>query len=345
MAEKLPRIKFAPRPAWQLDRLADWIEEWNLELRLRNARIGHMQREAPDPVRQHSEPVKALVRDFDHPASVGEIRVLSPVLTPNIERPVFVAVFGDWDEGEVLVAPFSPFSVPATPGEWLTGRSNPVLKVLEIWNARSVPKAALDQSWLVDELTDSECESAWCIFEHDAFGATLPHQFEQDLGAPLIHPNDPRRRYQDEEMAMLVNFQALAEKLPTAIAATPKIPLNQIDFIPELEDWESCQPALAAATDKMPQLEKVFIAPEQNLCVSFTPAWEEKICATVFNREGEKSTMLDGASIVAPDGIVLGTFSNGRTQVPRRALGNGFHISLPEGRIVQLLSEDERAPD
>lgn len=35
MSKKLPAIKFSPRPEWQKKRLAEWLEEWNLDQMLR----------------------------------------------------------------------------------------------------------------------------------------------------------------------------------------------------------------------------------------------------------------------------------------------------------------------
>lgn len=152
-----------------------------------------------------------MVREFDRTVAVGQVRLLSPELTPDTDRPVFVAVFGDWAEGEVLMAPFSPFSIPATPGEWLTGRTTPVLQVLQVWNARSVPSASLAESWHVDDFTRQECKNAWLVFEHEAFGKALASELEQQVGPPLIHPDDPRRTYQDDEVALLAQFQSRAQ--------------------------------------------------------------------------------------------------------------------------------------
>jgi hypothetical protein len=266
MSKKLPAIKFVPRPEWQMKRLAEWLEEWNIEQKLRmepdvetsrqgpqvpavSAAVGFMSMPAfasdvlerlpsekpPDfrVVGGDDEVMRKLVREFDRSVAVGQVRLLSPELTPDTDRPVFVAVFGDWDEGEVLMAPFSPFSVPATTGEWLTGRSAPVLRVLEVWNARSVPYSALEESWLVDAWTDAECKGAWYVFEHEAFGKALPAEFEQEVGPPLVHPDDPRRKYQEEEVALLAKFQALAQSIQdlrcddgsgTTTTRSPEIP-------------------------------------------------------------------------------------------------------------------------
>lgn len=274
MSKKLPAIRFVPRPDWQKKRLAEWLEEWNLDQKLRGdadsepppedrhipfvgAVVGLMStpgllstaafaadfvkglasEKTPDlrVAGKDEEAMRKLVRPFDRPVAVGQVRLLSPELTPDTDRPLFVAVFGDWDEGEVLMAPFSPFSVPATTGEWLTGRTTPVLRVLEIWNARSAPTAALEESWLVDDLTHAECKGAWHVFEHEAFGKPLAPEFEQQVGPPLVHPEDPRRRYQDEEVASLTKFQASAQRMHDDRVENPN--LATTDDTPEAEEF------------------------------------------------------------------------------------------------------------
>ena len=296
MSKKLPAIRFVPRPDWQKKRLAEWLDEWNLDQKLRGiadtetppqdrhipvvgAVVGFMNLPtlAADLVQSllskkttdlrvispGGEAIRKLVREFDRPVAVGQVRLLSPERTPDTDRPVFVAVFGDWDEGEVLMAPFSPFSVPATTGEWLTARTTPVLRVLEVWNARSVPNAALDESWLVDEFAPAECKAAWHVFEHEAFGKPLAPEFEQQVGPPLVHPEDPRRRYQDEEVALLAKFQAAAERMqemPDA-ASGP----NETMEAKELYDIRSTQDALgdsskeplALAASELPRRERL----------------------------------------------------------------------------------------
>ena len=305
MSKKLPALRFVPRPDWQKKRLAEWLEEWNLDQKLRGdaasesppvppedrhfpgvgAVVGLMSTPAllrtaayaadfvkrlasektPDlrVVGTDEEAMRKLVRPFDRPVAVGQVRLLSPELTPDTDRPVFVAVFGDWDEGEVLMAPFSPFSMPATTGEWLTGRTTPVLRVLEIWNARSVPTAALEETWLVDDLTHAECKGAWQVFEHEALGKPLAPEVEQQVGPPLVHPEDPRRRYQDEEVAMLAKFQAVAQRLqetPDAASAPNETPeAKEIYDIRSTQDalGDSSEETLALVASDLPERERV----------------------------------------------------------------------------------------
>lgn len=301
MSKKLPAIRFVPRPDWQKKRLAEWLDEWKLEQKLRGdtevetpsqdrhfpvigAVVGLMNTpallrtadfaadivrrlssaKAPSPrvVSPDGEAMRKLVREFDRPVAVGQVRLLSPELTPDTDRPVFVAVFGDWDEGEVLMAPFSPFSVPATTGEWLTGRTTPVLRVLEVWNARSVPTAALEKSWRVDAFKDTECKGAWHVFEHDAFGKVLAPEFERQVGPPLVHPDDPRRQYQDEEFALLAKFQASVEHMQEEDkrdsvdrqAVTPSV-FAPVEFDPDY--------AMAAGKSHLPeQIDVSHLLPE-----------------------------------------------------------------------------------
>ena len=118
---RLPPLQFQETPAWQHQRLADWIEEWSLDLELRAV----LEHEAADRSPASSRPppgqsIPGLTRPFDAPVEVGQIRLLSPRLVPDADRPMFVAIFRAWEDDLVLVAPFSRFSTPATQGEkWL----------------------------------------------------------------------------------------------------------------------------------------------------------------------------------------------------------------------------------
>ncbi|MEI7819496.1 MAG: hypothetical protein WCK55_01160 [Verrucomicrobiota bacterium] len=382
MSKKLPAIRFVPRPDWQKKRLAEWLEEWNLEQKLRGdtesetpsqdrhfpvigavvglmntpallrtadfaadivRRLSSAKAPSPPAVSPDGEAMRKLVREFDRPVAVGQVRLLSPELTPDSDRPVFIAVFGEWDEAEVLIAPFSPFSVPATTGEWLTGRTTPVLQVLEVWNARSVPNAALEESWRVDAFTDAECKGAWHVFEHDAFGKALDPEFEQQVGPPLVHPEDPRRRYQDEEVALLAKFQASAQSMqgrrfdeddsaPAAAAA------------PELQEaFETGEDLALAASEKelLPEIVRVddLLAGFQGEATGdgCAPSKASRLRLTFTGPESPRP-------MEVPAGGVIIVWPTGQTEPSSFTHRSGrwrteIRLSLPWPEMVSLLRE------
>jgi hypothetical protein len=232
---RLPPLQFQETPSWQHQRLADWIEEWSLDLELRAV----LEHEAADRSPASSRPppgqsIPGLTRPFDAPVEVGQIRLLSPRLVPDADRPMFVAIFRAWEDDLVLVAPFSRFSTPATQGEWLTGRPTPALRVLAVWNSRTLPLSRLEESWSVDVLTPLECDAAWAVFEHAISGRPLPETRALDVGPPVRHPEDPRLRYQGEENALFAYLDDLWEAAEPTLEQPPITPWpEEIFFVEE----------------------------------------------------------------------------------------------------------------
>jgi hypothetical protein len=254
---------------------------------------------------------------------------------------VFVAVFGDWDEGEVLMAPFSPFSVPATTGEWLTGRTTPVLRVLEIWNARSVPTAALEESWLVDDLTHAECKAAWHVFEHEALGKPLASEFDQQVGPPLVHPDDPRRQYLDEEFTRLAVLQSLAEALG---APAGEAEASESEDVLEVDSHKK---ALSESSALEVDFEEALAAGESNLreqidTSRLLPGFTGFAC-----RSGEAAVLTFSCPVrqgsnSPSDVVVVWPDAPGKTASFREEFGRWtttIEIELPWRDVVALLGE------
>ena len=198
--------------------LNQWLLEREIDLRLRPSEA-EWQVMFPSTVAaspsEDREGLKALVTPFDVEVKVGDIRMMSPTL--HEARPLLVAVFGDWDEGYVVVAPFSPYTLPATREE-LTLRPEAELtalsaSVLELWNAHTVPVAALADSWRVDSMTNAEMKSAWDVFAFALTGKPLSSELECRCGASIKDASDPRIEYQREEAAVMHGIARRADEL------------------------------------------------------------------------------------------------------------------------------------
>ena len=151
--------------------------------------------------------LKTLINPFDDNIQPGEIRLLSSAIVPDSQRPYYAAVIKQWEEDMVLIAPYSPFTVPATTGEFLTGREDFSLATLELWNARTVPIVLLNKSWLVDQLSETEQKEAFAVFANITSGKDLPEELRDRAGIPIVNPKDPRIEYQKEEAALLAPLQ------------------------------------------------------------------------------------------------------------------------------------------
>jgi hypothetical protein len=140
----------------------------------------------------------------------GQIRLLSKKISPPvIEQPVYVAIISDWEDGLVLVAPFTTFQAPATTGEVFSGRSDPPLKVLSLTATISASPFLLTQSWFVDTLSEEQMTQIWHVFRHITTGAELPDSVQAKVGAPIINPLDPRIRHEQEMVSMLAPLRRM----------------------------------------------------------------------------------------------------------------------------------------
>jgi hypothetical protein len=167
-------------------------------------------------------------------------------LTADDSLPLYVAVLSDWEGGLLLVAPFSPFSSPASRGELQSGRAEPLLSVLCPWCAVSVSPFLLARSRYQDMMDKELMMAAWEVFRHAATGSPVPKALEDRVGAPIVHPLDPRIRYQRQlsnrmalvarrtavlfedlpgDSATLSDFRRFAESLPVAAASADSRPL------------------------------------------------------------------------------------------------------------------------
>jgi len=191
------------------------MREWQLQEKLEAADSAHTTASTAKITanrREPSTPWRAAVSPLHDPfPAVGHIRMLSSPCGGNIGEPLYMAVISDWTDGLVIAAPFSSYQAPANTGELQTGRAEPALAVLCPWSAVSVSPFFLARSWYIDELGEELTSAAWQVFRHMATGEPLPEALLARIGAPIIHPLDPRIRYQKQiaaRMTPLVNATA-----------------------------------------------------------------------------------------------------------------------------------------
>src|ERR1019366_6525983 len=142
---KLPTLKWKPAPPGRAERLARWFAEWNLVQNLRRedpqfAEPFRPNRGQPGTLCPDPEPP---VAPFDPELAKGQIRLMAPLLFAEFRRPIYVAMIAEWGPNSFLTAPFGSFLEPATKAEWLTGRPEHALRVLCLWNARTMPAEVL----------------------------------------------------------------------------------------------------------------------------------------------------------------------------------------------------------
>ena len=193
-------------------RLAAWLDEWQLEQRLQaadsSAPAGPAARA---PIRYPAPRPGAAV-------SAGQIRLLPPATPATAGRPVYVAVFAPAGLDRWQVVPFGRFATPGLPGEFLTRRRTPPLRVLCAWNAGVVGAGLLQASYPAGRLTAAERHAAEALLAAAGATRTLPASVASRTGPPLVHPLDPRHRYMEEERALWLEIGAVS---PAASDAAP----------------------------------------------------------------------------------------------------------------------------
>jgi hypothetical protein len=201
--KNLPTLKFSDNSPTQREFLKEWLTDWNIQTAA--SQIADEDEYIPDgtTTKEQIARLKGLVNPFDANVSNGEIRILSTAIVPDSDRPYYIAVIKEWEEDMMLIAPYAPFTVPATTGELLTGRDHFSLANLELWNARTVPTVLLRKSWLVDELSKEECDEAFAVFANITSGKELPENLTERIGLPIVNPKDPRIEYQNMESELL----------------------------------------------------------------------------------------------------------------------------------------------
>src|ERR1041384_8207069 len=147
--KQLPRIRVKKAPPWQRRRLARWLAEWTIDkhlpavtpLKPSNPRAATLRRSPSPAVRT---PRTRAVEETE--IAESQIRLLYPQIPAARPRLLYVAGLREEAFDRFMLAPFGKFAEPALPGEWLTGRSEPSLRVLCLWNARSLPGSIVRNS-------------------------------------------------------------------------------------------------------------------------------------------------------------------------------------------------------
>lgn len=191
-----------------------WLRQWLAE-RAAEKILAEDEPSAPTPSLLPAGP----------PPEPAQIRLLYPQLPGCAVTPRYVAVLSSVENERVWVAPFSAYSVPAVPSEWLAPRSAPPLRVLSLGFARPWPVAVLQQSWVVDSFSKKEWHQVQTAFKAWKNGVT-----ELSEAAPLVHPLDPRHEYVEEELSWVravvsATPQAGSQSFPVREPSAEDLPL------------------------------------------------------------------------------------------------------------------------
>ena len=314
-----------------------WLDERSTNLAQRRMKI-------PDDISSTMVDEKCLDEfrgTYDDKIEVGQIRILSKRFTKDGSVIPYVAVLERWQDDMWLIAPFSHYSYPATPGEMTTGIRNVGLRVIQAWNARTIQTELLTKSFAFGRLEDAVVREAAALFRNQLAGTKLPEVFSALRGPAIIINADPRREYIAET---IVRFRPLS----TAVRAMERM-RAVVDFAfdeearKEKNEGSVWQPfyeredyALAAG-EKECQRTEVFKVEETELSVTYSP--EDGITIfTFYGRDDEPDSHYDGYGLIG-GGKFLGTFQDGTISVPSASVKNWYQVVDCSGREVVLVRE------
>lgn len=302
---------------------------------------------AEEPVRVDAKRLEQARGDYDGNIAAGQVRILSRRFTDTPEVVPFIVVLEKWEERDSddmwLVAPFSPYSTPATPGEMASGTNLLWREVVQAWNARTVHGSLLKMSYLCGTLGKSAVRDACALFRNQFAGTALPSDFSALRGPDVILEADPRRDYVAESIARLC-------PLSTAVRATERAQsenLIVVDFSRAQEGREAgmvLQPLygseehrLAAAGRPVPTTEHFRVVGAE-LTVMHSPE-DGTTVFTFWDENDRPDSRYDGCAVLGTGGTFLGTFRNGSLRVPADAVKGWFQLTDKDGRALKLARE------
>lgn len=273
--------------------------------------------------------------EYDGNIAPGQIRILSKRFTADPDVIPYVAVLEKRHEGMWLVAPFSQYSYPATPGEMTTGIRHVGLRVMQAWNARTIQDCLLAKSFFFGELPDDVRQECLELFRHETGGRDLPEGFKALRGCAIMIEGDPRKDYIDETISRL-------RPLSTAVKAT-----ERICAVKEAEDMGRAfaeriakprfigeERKLAAGTRK-PRTESYDVG-EIALDLEYSPESEE-VTMTFYDSDDETYLGYDGYGLLGANQEFLGTFRDGFIRVPAESVCDSFMLTDPDGEAVEVV--------
>ncbi len=288
----------------------DFLVAYELRKKLAQADVDDVVVETtPEEDAAAREECARLVRPFDGDIAVGQVRVLS-----GVKEITYALVAQKWDERSWLVIPFSSFSVPATDTELKMKVDGGLgLRVVQLWNARSLLTETVAKSWLVHTLSDEDAADVVSAWQWSVGNGELSNDQQARTGMPIMRRDDPRIAYEDEALA---NF---AELDAADFAA------NERQFMADLvrqtiggNRWRAFRPspvfekdyALAAASVAKPVSANCNVdGLDGTVYVHYSPA-DGHLMLRVFGSDGARSKALDGWGVFGQDATLFGTIED-----------------------------------
>ena len=321
-----PQIPSPPgdRQRAQLQR---WLAEWRLDGLLGGEPPGHEPAAPDDAFRRANGPAGPPPEPTT--LAAGDIRLLFPDVPATAARPRYVAILEPPRAGRQLAAPFGRFAEPGLPGEWATGRTEPPLRVLCLWNARALPRAVVAKSWLVGRMTPRETADARSVRRSLRANRPPSPRLAAATGPPLLHPADPRWEYRDQELEWMRELEGEASGTEEG--------MEKYALPAAGEEADDAPQRLAAEPQAAYGRAAVFAVPGRGLFLHILPsAAAGGLQIDVRDAAGLPSRALDGCALAGARGQRSAPFADAQVLVPSAFVRGGFALLCADGKPITI---------
>ena len=279
-------------------------------------------------------------RPFDKILATGQVRVLS-----QTAQLTYALVAQRWDARSWLVIPFSSYSSPATDREIRALEEGGVgLRVLQLWNARSLSDELLSQSWIAGSLPAAALSDAVEAWRANLGAVDFTDEQRMRTGLPIQREDDPRWTYLEDASQNFAKLDAeeqrLSEKAAEEFARLQDAVKGLLAHVRPFA--QVCSSASASALAAAPCASPISASSTVEgvpgtIYVRYLPA-EKKLHLRAFDAAGERSTALSGWQVFDAQGDVLGVFeASDCTAVVDETFDGVLAVVEPNGTVHPLL--------
>ncbi len=310
------------------DKFEKWLNQYEAVLTVDSFFEDNAELLKADDAKENIEALKMLSEPSNHtPVEPGQIRLLKEDLTNDSHENTCVLVLSQWSGNRWLVAPFSPYTAPATQGELSTGIDFHAYQVVEAWNTVVVPDFFLQmQSFYLRDVDEPVRRDACIVFFQKLEGKEMPDDLKPRTGAKICSKLDPRIQY-------LLNEQLQLEPL------RDKIEIAE-DFLRTMEPFESAPwvqkgDSALAASDKTESVLYLSVSEHQERIKVFRVGKEIRFefYSADFN---DYSNIFDSWYIVSEEGCVLGQIKGYRCRITNEIPIESICLATPDGKLISL---------
>lgn len=178
-------------------KFADWLNQYESLLKIDAWFENHPEFLKAEDATEDTEHLKSLAKPSFYPPKPGQIRLLHQCVLSDQESIAPIIILSQWEgDQRWLVAPFSPLTKPANPGELETDLEYHAYRVVEAWNAFVIPEFLLytETSFLREAGEAIRLDACKVFFAH-LKGTTLPEELADKCGPRIMSKFDPRIQY------------------------------------------------------------------------------------------------------------------------------------------------------